>query len=48
MRINRIVEMIKGGDVLLDIGTDHGEVIIEAFKRGYIKRLSQLILMKGH
>jgi hypothetical protein len=38
MRINRIVEMIKGGDVLLDIGTDHGEVIIEAFKRGYIKK----------
>lgn len=38
MRIKTIVEMIKGGNTLLDIGTDHGLVIIEAFNKGYIKK----------
>lgn len=30
--------MTKGANVLLDIGTDHGLVIIEALKSGYTKR----------
>lgn len=38
MRIKTIALMLKGANTLLDIGTDHGEVIIEAFKLGYIKK----------
>lgn len=37
MRIKTIAEMTKGANILLDIGTDHGFVIIEALKSGYIK-----------
>lgn len=47
MRINKIVEMIKGGNTLLDIGTDHGKVIIEAFKKGYIKKAIATDINKG-
>lgn len=38
MRINKIAEMLKGSNTLLDIGTDHAKVIIEALDKGYIKR----------
>lgn len=37
MRINAIVENING-NILLDIGTDHGYVLIKALKTGRIKR----------
>src|SRR5690554_3312974 len=36
MRIKKIAEMVKGANTLLDIGTDHGKVIIEALIKGYI------------
>lgn len=38
MRIKTIAKMTKGANTLLDIGTDHGFVIIEALKSGYIKK----------
>ncbi len=37
-RIKTIVELIDPVDTLLDIGTDHGRVIIEAFKQNKIKK----------
>lgn len=36
-RIKFISELTKGYDRVLDIGTDHGLVLLEAFKKGYIK-----------
>lgn len=47
MRINKIVEMIEGANSLLDIGTDHGKVIIEALKKGYIKEAIATDINKG-
>lgn len=36
-RIKFLSELTKGYDRVLDIGTDHGLVLLEAFKSGYIK-----------
>jgi tRNA (adenine22-N1)-methyltransferase len=36
-RIKYLAELTKGYDRVLDIGTDHGLVLLEAFKIGYIK-----------
>ncbi|NLN50699.1 MAG: SAM-dependent methyltransferase [Acholeplasmataceae bacterium] len=37
-RIKLIASMLKGANTVLDIGTDHGLVIIEALKNNYIKK----------
>ncbi len=37
-RISLLSELTKGYDKVLDIGTDHGLVLLEAFKKGYIKQ----------
>lgn len=37
-RISFLSELTKGYDEVLDIGSDHGLVLLEAFKKGYIKR----------
>ena len=37
-RIDALVEKTKGINTLLDIGCDHGYVILEAFKKDYIKK----------
>lgn len=37
-RIKQIVKLIDPVDTLIDIGTDHGKVIIEAFKQNKIKK----------
>ncbi|MFA5470493.1 MAG: class I SAM-dependent methyltransferase [Acholeplasmataceae bacterium] len=37
-RIKFLAELTKGYDHVLDIGTDHGLVLLEAFKKGYIKK----------
>lgn len=37
-RIKFLAELTKGYDYVLDIGTDHGLVLLEAFKKGYIKK----------
>lgn len=37
-RIEQIALLTKGIDTLLDIGTDHGYLIIEAIQKGYIKK----------
>jgi len=37
-RIDSIVELLKGANTVLDIGTDHGLVLIKAIQRGYIKK----------
>ncbi|MFA6987674.1 MAG: class I SAM-dependent methyltransferase [Acholeplasmataceae bacterium] len=37
-RIDSIVELLKGADTVLDIGTDHGLVLIEAIQKAYIKK----------
>lgn len=37
-RIDSIVELLKGANTVLDIGTDHGLVLIEAIKKEYIKK----------
>lgn len=47
MRIKTIAKMTKGADTLLDIGTDHGFVIIEALKSGYIKNAIATDINKG-
>jgi tRNA (adenine22-N1)-methyltransferase len=36
-RIKFLSELTKGYDRVLDIGTDHGLVLLDAFKKGYIK-----------
>ncbi|BCR35546.1 tRNA (adenine(22)-N(1))-methyltransferase [Mariniplasma anaerobium] len=36
-RIKFLSELTQGYDCVLDIGTDHGLVLLEAFKNGYIK-----------
>ena len=36
-RIKFLAEQTQGFDTVLDIGTDHGLVLLEAFKKGYIK-----------
>ncbi len=47
MRIKTIVEMIEGANTLLDIGTDHGHVIVEALKKGIIKNAIATDINKG-
>lgn len=37
-RIEFLAECTKGYDTVLDIGTDHGFVLEQAFKKGYIKK----------
>ncbi len=37
-RIDVIVKMVEGHDVLLDIGSDHGLVVISALEKGYVKK----------
>lgn len=37
-RIDLIVELTKGYDVLIDVGCDHGYVLREALSKGYVKR----------
>ncbi len=37
-RLDSIVQLIKGAHTVLDIGTDHGLVLIEAVKQGYIQQ----------
>lgn len=37
-RILFLASLLKGYDTVLDIGSDHGYVLEEAFKRGYIKQ----------
>lgn len=37
-RIETLTELTKGIDCLLDIGTDHGYLIIESLKRGHINK----------
>jgi tRNA (adenine22-N1)-methyltransferase len=36
-RIKFLSQLTQGYDRILDIGTDHGLVLLEAFKKGYIK-----------
>ena len=36
-RISFLAELTKGYDRVLDIGTDHGLVLLKAFEKGYIK-----------
>lgn len=36
-RIEFLSELTKGYDKVIDIGSDHGLVLLEAFKKGYIK-----------
>lgn len=38
MRIKFIASLLKGANTVLDIGTDHAKVLIEALKNGYIKK----------
>lgn len=47
MRIKTIVNMIESANTLLDIGTDHGHVIIEALKSGNIKNAIAADINKG-
>lgn len=47
MRINKIAQMVQGANTLLDIGTDHGKVIIEALNKGYIKNAIATDINKG-
>ncbi len=37
-RLSLLAELLKGYDVALDIGTDHGFVLKEAIDKGYIKK----------
>ena len=37
-RLVKIIEMLPESDIVADIGTDHGYVLIELLKRGKIKR----------
>jgi tRNA (adenine22-N1)-methyltransferase len=37
-RIGLLSDLCKGYERVLDIGTDHGLVLLEAFKKGYIKK----------
>lgn len=37
-RIRLLAELCKGYDTVLDIGTDHGLVLLEAFDKGYIHK----------
>jgi tRNA (adenine22-N1)-methyltransferase len=37
-RIGLLSDLCKGYDTVLDIGTDHGLVLLEAFKKGYINK----------
>lgn len=36
-RIKFLAELTQGYDRVLDIGTDHGLVLLEAFKKGYVR-----------
>lgn len=47
MRIKTIVKMVDKADILLDIGTDHGKVIIEALKTGIINKAIATDINKG-
>ena len=38
IRIKALSKQTKGIDTLLDIGTDHGYLLIDALKNGYIKK----------
>lgn len=38
MRIKFIASLLKGANTVLDIGTDHSKVLIEALKNDYIKK----------
>lgn len=37
-RIDTLTELSKGIDTLLDIGTDHGYLILNTLKKGYVKK----------
>ena len=37
-RITFLSELLKGYDTVLDIGSDHGYVLLEALQKGYIKQ----------
>jgi tRNA (adenine22-N1)-methyltransferase len=37
-RIGLLSDLCKGYDTVLDIGTDHGLILLEAFKKGHIKK----------
>jgi tRNA (adenine22-N1)-methyltransferase len=37
-RITFLAELTKGFDTVCDIGSDHGYVLVEAFKKGYINQ----------
>lgn len=42
-RIKYLAELTKGYDRVLDIGTDHGLVLLEAFKKDILNQLLLVI-----
>ncbi len=42
-RISFLAELTKGFKTVLDIGTDHGLVLLEAFKKAILKKRNAIL-----